>query len=79
MVLKVEVGNDVEQLFREAAMRTYGYQKGALQKAFKEAIHQWTLRHAHQKEDMFADMKMHSESVAKKLWGTKADDVWDTL
>ncbi len=44
MVIKIEVGNEIEQLFREAAMRTYGYQKGALQKAMKEAMGQWAAK-----------------------------------
>ena len=37
MVLKVEL----EHKFREAAMRKYGYQKGSLQKATKEALSDW--------------------------------------
>ncbi len=27
----------------------------------------------------FKDLLKHSEKVAKKLWGTKADDIWDTV
>ena len=27
----------------------------------------------------FEHLLKHSEEVAKKFWGTKADDVWDTL
>ena len=27
----------------------------------------------------FAHLLKHSEDVARKLWGTKADDVWDTV
>ena len=29
--------------------------------------------------DEFAFLLKHSEKTAKKLWGTKADDVWDKL
>ena len=41
MVLKVELEKELEHKFREAAMRKYGYQKGALQKATKEALNDW--------------------------------------
>jgi len=27
----------------------------------------------------FAHLLKHSEEVAKQFWGTKADDVWDTI
>ena len=27
----------------------------------------------------FYDLLKHSESVAKKLWSNKEDDIWDTL
>lgn len=27
----------------------------------------------------FSDLIKHSESVAKKLWGSKEDDVWDKV
>lgn len=30
-------------------------------------------------KDDFRDLLKHSEAVAKKLWGSKEDDVWDTL
>ncbi len=30
------------------------------------------------KED-FADLLLHSENVAKKLWGNKKDEIWDTV
>lgn len=41
MVLKVEINKDIEQKFRERAMRKFGYRKGALQKAAEEAINDW--------------------------------------
>ena len=41
MVLKVELEKELEHKFREAAMRKYGYKKGALQKATKEALNDW--------------------------------------
>ncbi|MBI5064695.1 AbrB/MazE/SpoVT family DNA-binding domain-containing protein [Candidatus Woesearchaeota archaeon] len=30
-------------------------------------------------KDEFSHLLKHSEDVAKKLWGSKADDVWDTI
>lgn len=41
MVLKVDFGNELELKFREMAMKKYGFSKGALQKASKNAIEQW--------------------------------------
>ena len=44
MVLKVELEKELEHKFREAAMRKYGYQKGSLQKATKEALNDWVMQ-----------------------------------
>lgn len=41
MVLKVELEKELEHKFREAAMKKYGYQKGSLQKATREALSSW--------------------------------------
>ena len=41
MVLKFELEKEFEQMFREAAMRKYGYMKGSLKKATKEALNSW--------------------------------------
>ena len=41
MSLRVQVNNKLEQRFREAAMRRFGYGKGALSKAAEEAIQNW--------------------------------------
>ncbi len=30
-------------------------------------------------KDEFSHLLKHSEDVAKKFWGSKADDVWDTI
>lgn len=32
-----------------------------------------------QSHSEFAYLLTHSEAVAKKFWGSKADDVWDTI
>ena len=44
MVLKVELEKELEHKFRETAMRKYGYQKGSLQKATKEALSSWIMQ-----------------------------------
>ena len=41
MTLKFELDLVIESKFREFAMKKYGYQKGALLKAIKDAINQW--------------------------------------
>jgi hypothetical protein len=40
-VLKIQIRKDLEERFREAAMRRFGYKKGALSKAAEEAIEKW--------------------------------------
>jgi hypothetical protein len=41
MSLRVQVNTKLEQKFREAAMKRFGYGKGALSKAAEEAIQNW--------------------------------------
>ena len=41
MVLKVEFETELEQQFRELAMRRYGFSKGSIKKASEEAIESW--------------------------------------
>lgn len=41
MVLKVELDKKLEGRFREAAMKRYGFKKGAIQKATEEAVSIW--------------------------------------
>ena len=43
MVLKFELEEDLENKFREAAMKKFGYSKGSLQKASKEALRTWVM------------------------------------
>ena len=40
MSLRIEL-EELEQKFRESAMKKYGYEKGSLKKAAKEAIRRW--------------------------------------
>ena len=41
MSLRVQIDNKLERKFREAAMKKYGYSKGALSKAAEDAILNW--------------------------------------
>ena len=41
MVLKFEFEKDLENEFREVAMKKYGFMKGSLRKASKEALRNW--------------------------------------
>jgi hypothetical protein len=41
MPLRVQINPKLEQRFREAAMKRFGYGKGALSKAAEEAIINW--------------------------------------
>jgi hypothetical protein len=41
MSLRVQINPKVEEKFREAAMKRFGYGKGALSKAAEEAILKW--------------------------------------
>lgn len=41
MPLRVQINPKVEEKFREAAMKRFGYGKGALSKAAEEAILKW--------------------------------------
>lgn len=39
--LRIQIRRDLEARFREAAMRRFGYSKGALSRAAEEAIEKW--------------------------------------
>ena len=41
MVLKVQLEEELELKFREAAMRKFGYAKGSIQKAVRDAFQIW--------------------------------------
>lgn len=44
MALKVELEKELEHKFREAAMKKFGYSKGSIQKASKEALSGWVMQ-----------------------------------
>ena len=86
MVLKVELDKELESRFRETAMKKYGYQKGSLQKATKEALSNWIIQQSTRVpkvkdpfklvRGMLSDLKGKTTSVelqheATKLWAKK--------
>lgn len=46
MVLKFEFQSDLEHMFRETAMKKYGYFKGSLHKASEEAFREWIMKNS---------------------------------
>jgi len=46
MVLKLEFQNNLEQNFREIAMKKYGYMRGSLRKASEEAVKEWIMKNS---------------------------------
>ncbi|MBI2444760.1 hypothetical protein HYV43_00015 [Candidatus Micrarchaeota archaeon] len=52
MTLFFHLKAQTEQMFRETAMKKYGYSKGALKSALEEAIEDWLRKHdAHPVEE----------------------------
>ncbi|MGH9923339.1 MAG: hypothetical protein ACRD38_11365 [Nitrososphaerales archaeon] len=80
MALRVNVDEDLENRFREAAMRKFGFGKGALSHAAEEAIRLWLASTSKGKFDgdpvdaidgILANIKMDSvkmQHLASKLW-----------
>lgn len=86
MVLKVELEKELEHRFRETAMKMYGYKRGSLQKAAKEALSNWIIQQSHKVpkvedpfrlvEGILGHLKGKKTSVqlqheAKDLWAKK--------
>ena len=44
MVLKVELEKELEHKFRETAMKKFGYSKGSIKKASREALSSWIMQ-----------------------------------
>jgi len=62
-VLKVSINDELLKAFREEAMRKYGYVRGALSIAAKEAIEEW-LKKKNKRESEIEDFKRALERVA---------------
>jgi len=88
MSLRVQVNNKLEQKFREAAMKRFGYAKGALSKAAEEAILNWISTVENQNtnfegdpvkaiEGLLRDVSVDSVTLqheTQKLWAKKVLD-----
>jgi hypothetical protein len=78
--LRVQIRKELEERFREAAMKRFGYMKGALSKAAEEAIEDWlnSIEDLKFEEDpvkaikgLLSEVKMNSvelQHLAKKIW-----------
>ena len=88
MSLRVQVNTKLEQKFREAAMKRFGYGKGALSKAAEEAILNWVISLENETitfegdpvkaiEGLLKDVKADSVTLqheSQKLWAKKVLD-----
>ena len=87
MVIKVSFDRNLEQEFRAAAMKKYGYSRGAIKQASEEAITRWikeeyhTLPHTSRDplKSLYGAMKhlrgkytsVELQHEAMKLWAKK--------
>jgi len=81
--LRLQIKKELEAKFREAAMRRFGFKKGALSRATEEAIERWLFSLEEVKfegepvdviDGLLSDLKMDSvelQHLAKKLWVEK--------
>ncbi len=49
--MKILIPEDLERIFRKIAMQRFRYRKGALSKAAKEAIENWTFSYSEESEE----------------------------
>lgn len=70
MVLKVVLESELEHEFRAAAMKRYGYIKGSLQKATKEALKSW-IRQESNPSPTIPDPFPLVEGILHKIKGKK--------
>ena len=86
MVLKVELEKELEHKLRETAMKKFGYSRGSIQKASREALSSWVTQQSTKLpkvddpfrlvEGMLSHLKGKKTSVqlqheAAKLWAKK--------
>ena len=86
MVLKVELERELEHKFREAAMKKFGYSRGSIRKASREALSSWVIQQSTRipkvddpfklVEGMLGHLRGKKTSVelqheATKLWAKK--------
>lgn len=71
MSLRLELEPELEQVFREAAMRSNGFKKGALQKSAEEALRAWLRENAASKVPKAKDPFKLVEGILSELRGKK--------
>jgi hypothetical protein len=85
VTLRVQIDKQLEQKFREFAMKKFGYSKGALSKAAEEAFIQWTLSQEKEKlsfnedpveaiDGLLSNINIDSVTLqheAQQLWAVK--------
>lgn len=83
MSLRVKINQNLERKFREAAMKKFGYGKGALSKAAEEALLKWVSTVESETfegdpveaiDGLLSDVNVDSVTLqheAKKLWMSK--------
>jgi hypothetical protein len=67
MPLRVQINPKVEEKFREAAMKRFGYGKGALSKAAEEAIIKWLSSTENEVADFGGDPVKAIEGLLKDV------------
>jgi len=82
--LRFQVKEELEKKFREAAMKRFGYGKGALSRAAEEALQKWLASISMEEvfkgdpvkaiEGLLADVNLDSvelQHLVKKMWMSK--------
>lgn len=75
--LKIKLPNELEKLFRKIAMHRFGFAKGAISHAAKEAIEEWTEEGA-EPEINFNEMKGILKKT-KKMSVELQHDAWKKI
>ena len=55
--LKIKLPNELEMVFRRSAMQRFGFSKGSISKAAKEAIVEWTEETGTNQTENFDELK----------------------
>ena len=79
--MKIVLPDDIERAFRKAAMEKFMYQKGAVSKAATDALKNWAIASANQKEsknsnwDRFEGILKHVKRGSVEL----QHEAWDSV
>jgi uncharacterized protein (UPF0335 family) len=66
--LKINIPEELDKMFREIAMKRYGYTKGALSLAAERALSEWVLK-IERSEKAKAIIKKHAKDPVDELEG----------